>query len=52
MTTYPSVRAARLRRRLDADDAALRRKVTQENPVPMDLTLQEPLIRTLDEGRR
>lgn len=42
-------------RRLGADDAAafsaLRREVTQENPVPMGLTFEEELTRTLDGFR-
>lgn len=42
-------------RRLGADDAdafsALRREVTRENPVPMGLTFEEELTRTLDGFR-
>lgn len=42
-------------RRLGADDAAafsaLRREVTRENPVPMGLTFEEELTRTIDGFR-
>ena len=42
-------------RRLTADDAAafsaLRREITRENPVPMGLTFEEELTRTLDGFR-
>ncbi len=42
-------------RRLSADDAvafsALRREVTRDNPVPMGLSLEEELTRTLDGFR-
>ena len=42
-------------RRIGADDAAafsaLRREVTRDNPVPMGLTLEEELTRTLDGFR-
>jgi hypothetical protein len=42
-------------RRLGADDAAafsaLRREITRDNPVPMGLTLEEELNRTMDGFR-